>query len=202
MALDGTTLPTTIEAVVHGCGEYFPRKDEGDAFGKDGVEADENRRVEIFCFDDEIQPPVPGKKGSKTSPYPQWNAQVTQDVDVERPFDVVIAVERDLAESPDYMEQVRLRSVDGSFERKLSIADSDVKQVGKTPLFEFKFRDVPEGQYDVAVDYGGDWVTVMRKVTLGAPTTAVADDGTRLGAPNDRPGRPLEESTSVNHCVR
>lgn len=82
MALDGTTLPKSIDAVVHGCGEFFPRKDEKDEYGKDDVEAEENRRVELFCFDDEIQPPVPGKKATKGEPeYPNWSKQVTTEVD-------------------------------------------------------------------------------------------------------------------------
>jgi outer membrane protein OmpA-like peptidoglycan-associated protein len=83
MAIDGTTLPAAIEAVAHGCGEFFPRTDEGDQFGKDGVAADENRRVEIFCFHDEIHPPPPGPKSAKGSPeYPQWKNQVTKTIDL------------------------------------------------------------------------------------------------------------------------
>jgi len=83
MALDGTSLPKSIDAVVHGCGEFFPRKDLGDKFGKDGVKAEENRRVEMFCFDDAIQPPVPGTKATKGEPeYDKWNAQVTKNVDI------------------------------------------------------------------------------------------------------------------------
>ncbi|MBL8720946.1 MAG: OmpA family protein [Myxococcales bacterium] len=82
MALDGTTLPAAIEAVVHGCGEFFPRTDEGDQFGADGVAAAENRRVEMYCFDEEIAPPVPGKKATKGEPeVEQWKKQVTRTID-------------------------------------------------------------------------------------------------------------------------
>ncbi len=82
MGLDGTTLPEAIEAVTHGCGEFFPRTDEGDEFGKDGVAAEENRRVEMYCFDDQIFPPVPGPKASKGEPeYEQWKSQVTKTID-------------------------------------------------------------------------------------------------------------------------
>jgi len=83
MALDGTTLPKSIEVAVHGCGEFFPVANAGDQFGKDGVSADEDRRVELFCFDDDIQPPVPGKKAKKGEvEYQQWNKQVTTELDV------------------------------------------------------------------------------------------------------------------------
>lgn len=83
MAIDGTSLPKSVSAVVHGCGEFFPRTDEGDEFGKDGVKSAQNRRVEMICFDDEIEPPVPGAKATKGEPqYKQWLAQGTDTVDI------------------------------------------------------------------------------------------------------------------------
>jgi len=83
MALDGTTLPDGIGVEIHGCGEFFPLSDAGDAYGKDGTSAAEDRRVELFCFDDEIHPSVPGEKATKGEPeYDQWRTQVTEDIDV------------------------------------------------------------------------------------------------------------------------
>jgi outer membrane protein OmpA-like peptidoglycan-associated protein len=87
MELGGTTLPDHIGIAVHGCGELFPAEDVGDQ-----VEDEENRRVEMFCFDDKIDPPVPGKKAKKGEPeYPQWSKQVTKNVDVsvkQRTFNI------------------------------------------------------------------------------------------------------------------
>jgi len=84
MALDGTTLPSAIAPVIHGCGEYFPLADAGDQGGKDGVVAQENRRVEMFCFDEEVYPPAPGEKATKDEPeYAQWQRQVTEEDDFE-----------------------------------------------------------------------------------------------------------------------
>lgn len=83
MALDGTTLPDGIGVEIHGCGELFPLSDSGDAFGKDATTAAEDRRVEIFCFDDEIHPPVPGEKATEGEPeYAQWKTQVTDNIDL------------------------------------------------------------------------------------------------------------------------
>lgn len=74
MAIDATTVPKSVTIETHGCGEFFPIK---------GASNDENRRVEIYCFDDEITPPVPGPKASKGEPqYEQWKKQVTDDIDV------------------------------------------------------------------------------------------------------------------------
>jgi outer membrane protein OmpA-like peptidoglycan-associated protein len=79
MAIDGTTLPSAIDAEIHGCGEFFPRDDTGD-----GVEDPDNRRVEMFCFHRAITPPVPGKKATKGEPeYAEWQKQVTREIDVE-----------------------------------------------------------------------------------------------------------------------
>ena len=79
MTLDRTTLPKGVGTAIHGCGEFFPEEQTGDA-----VEDPQNRRVEIYCFDDEIAPPVPGKKARKGEPeYALWKNQVTQDIDVE-----------------------------------------------------------------------------------------------------------------------
>jgi outer membrane protein OmpA-like peptidoglycan-associated protein len=78
MELGGTTLPDHIGIAVHGCGEFFPAEDVGD-----DAEDEENRRVEMFCFDDEITPPVPAKKAKKGEvEYPQWSKQVTKEIDV------------------------------------------------------------------------------------------------------------------------
>lgn len=83
MALDGTSLPDAIGAEIHGCGEFFPLADAGDDFGKDATRSTSDRRVELFCFDDEIHPPVPGEKATKGEPeYDQWTKQVTDNVDV------------------------------------------------------------------------------------------------------------------------
>jgi|GEM_PF-2327844 len=78
MSLDKTSLPEGIELTTHGCGEAFPVDDT-----TDGVRSPENRRVEIFFFDDGIDPKPAGKvskKGSKE--YPKWLEQVNQTTDI------------------------------------------------------------------------------------------------------------------------
>jgi len=82
MGLDGATLPSTIEVVTHGCGENFP-----DLPTPDGVDEEENRRVEIFFFDSGfgVQPKPAGKNSKAGSQdYPEWRrrAQHTHDFDL------------------------------------------------------------------------------------------------------------------------
>lgn len=70
MALDGTTLPSGVEVLAHGCGEHFLEKPTGD-----DVPNAENRRVEVFFFDGAlgVLPPPPGDNSSAGSAeYPEW----------------------------------------------------------------------------------------------------------------------------------
>lgn len=83
MGLDGTTLPEDILPVCHGCGENFPQKPTAD-----GAAAPENRRVEVFFFDNPIAPqerpaavlpPPPGKNSSAgAKEYPEWLLRVRE----------------------------------------------------------------------------------------------------------------------------
>jgi outer membrane protein OmpA-like peptidoglycan-associated protein len=68
MAFDGTSLPPETAVEVHGCGEHFPAADLGD-----DVDSAENRRVELFFFEDEVMPPPPGPTSGPDAPeYPEW----------------------------------------------------------------------------------------------------------------------------------
>jgi outer membrane protein OmpA-like peptidoglycan-associated protein len=84
MGQDNTSLPTDIEPIVHGCGEYFPL-DETEQ-GLDPVPRDEtwdltDRRVELFFFDQElgVQPAPKGEKSKKGSEeYLEWRKRATK----------------------------------------------------------------------------------------------------------------------------
>ncbi len=70
MALDGTSLPPSVDPIVHGCGENFPQDP-----APDGVSDPDDRRVEVFFFDGllGVQPPPPGPNSGAGSPeYPEW----------------------------------------------------------------------------------------------------------------------------------
>ncbi len=79
MALDGTSLPRSIELVTHGCGENFPREDAGD-----GQAEPDNRRIEVFFFADGhgVQPPPPGERSAPGSlEYGEWLARAGEPID-------------------------------------------------------------------------------------------------------------------------
>jgi hypothetical protein len=78
MAADGTTLPKSIEPVVHGCGANFPLALD------DPPDHTHDRRVELYFFDPHlgILPPPPGDLSAPDTPeYPEWRrrAQETHD---------------------------------------------------------------------------------------------------------------------------
>src|SRR5439155_4735702 len=56
MGLDGTTLPAGTHVESHGCGENHPFEGHDRGNERDDLE---NRRVEIFLFEDGIAPAVP-----------------------------------------------------------------------------------------------------------------------------------------------
>ncbi len=134
MELEETTLPPTVGVEIHGCGEYFPvTEDKGD-----GVESEENRRVELFCFDDEIQPPVPGKKAKKGEPeYPQWKSQVTESIDVDAEGALRIAV----AASDETSTTLTACDLNEVVVRAWN--ESQAERQGQTLLFELELAQLP-----------------------------------------------------------
>lgn len=102
MGLDGTTLPAGADVAVHGCGEFFPATSI-----KDGAASPEDRRAEIFFFDEDIKPAPPGptsEKGSKE--YPQWVAGVTATDELVFPdpgtgFDFDLPKQKELVFEPE-----------------------------------------------------------------------------------------------------
>ncbi|MEM6990750.1 MAG: peptidoglycan-binding protein [Myxococcota bacterium] len=75
MALDGTTLPAEATLQTHGCGEHHLAVPTGD-----GVDEPENRRVEVFLFEGDVDPPPRASCGNCPE-YPQWLARLVETVD-------------------------------------------------------------------------------------------------------------------------
>jgi outer membrane protein OmpA-like peptidoglycan-associated protein len=87
MGLEGTTLPAGVEVKTHGCGENFPIDDTGD-----GVDDQDNRRVEIFFFDAKlgVQPKPPDKNSAPGSlEYPEWVTRSRSPIDFSIQDDLV-----------------------------------------------------------------------------------------------------------------
>jgi outer membrane protein OmpA-like peptidoglycan-associated protein len=73
MAIDGTTLPASVEPIAHGCGEHFPL-DQADTEDTASAHA-RDRRVELFFFDADLGV-LPAPSGDNSGPgsleYPEW----------------------------------------------------------------------------------------------------------------------------------
>jgi hypothetical protein len=152
MGLDGTTLPEAIEAVVHGCGEYFPRNDEGDQFGKDGVSAARNRRVELFCFDDTIQPAVPGERATRgEGQYAQWVDRVTETIDVGT-YSGMPAVQVRVYAPPGMTADLQLRDASGEITSVLLMASAE--REGEHVTFDVDPYSAPSPLH-MAIAYSG-----------------------------------------------
>jgi len=150
MAIDGTTLPSSVRATAHGCGQSFLAVPTGD-----DVAEPQNRRVEIFLFPDGIEPRPPGTISEPGStPYPAWNEAVVE----ERTFtpgkaghgslEVVTDIEAAHQVSSGVVFVVR--ATDGAYERELLPVDGRVIK-GYTVL---EFTDMPIGSfYTLSVRY-------------------------------------------------
>jgi len=152
MALDGTTLPTSVTAAAHGCGEHFPV-----VATDDGVEELQNRRVEVFFFGDGISP-APAKNTSKAgdTEYPAWNAAVEE----ERTFTPSVAGRGRVEVLTDfdigYVQHVglviELRSVDGAYTRRIDPRDTPQSL---SAMLTFTFEDVPMASFLTCVAIRG-----------------------------------------------
>ena len=78
--------------------------------------------------------------------------------------DLVVPLERDLDGDPEQADQVKLYEEEG-YEQVLSSDDDDVEESGDTILL-YTFRDVPPGEYSLAVKLGDDWVDVLRGIEV------------------------------------
>jgi len=173
MALDGTTLPEAIEAVTHGCGEFFPRTDEGDEFGKDGVAAEENRRVEMYCFDDQIFPPVPGPKASKGEPeYEQWKKQVTKTIDLGGSLAKVPMQWRSVRFERVGIEQV-LKDQDGADVRRITQSSASGGEFTDADVHTHDLSDLQTDQ-DFSLEVAGNDVTYSTRVRFHAASLRAA----------------------------
>jgi outer membrane protein OmpA-like peptidoglycan-associated protein len=76
MALEGTSVPESTVVKTHGCGPFHPQDPT-----PQGVADPDNRRVEVFVFDDAIDPAPQTCASPGCSQYGEWVDRVVQTVD-------------------------------------------------------------------------------------------------------------------------
>ena len=81
MQIDGTTLPRGTVLRTHGCGEFHLA-----VATSDEVAEQKNRRVEVFFFENRIDPPPRPRCPAPGCPeYAQWRRKTIQTFDLEHP---------------------------------------------------------------------------------------------------------------------
>jgi len=81
MQLEGTTLPAGTIVKTHGCGKFHLEVKTGD-----NVDEQRNRRVEVFFFENRIDPPPRPRCPAPGCPeYPEWRRRTVQTFDLEHP---------------------------------------------------------------------------------------------------------------------
>lgn len=143
MAIDGTSLPSGVQAQAHGCGQSFLAVET-----ENDVEELANRRVEVFMFPDGVEPaPVSALSNADSPEYPAWLESIVQ----ERTFRPSatglgsMEIVTDIEESYQAQSGVAymLRSTDGAYERELTPIDGSVVR-GYTVL---EFTEMPLGSF-------------------------------------------------------
>ncbi len=153
MGLDETTLPDHVELVTHGCGENFPAVATGD-----GRSEQDNRRVELLFFEEEIEPPPPGKNSGPSSPeYPQWLAAVQQtfDFEVVRPRTIALRLldsDKEAVSGAHYRLELQLDEViEGVADAEGRLRHEDVLAPGRIKVRWGTDEDLE--RYDGALPY-------------------------------------------------
>lgn len=136
MAQDGTTLPASCALETHGCGEWHGEVPTGDQ-----VDEPKNRRVEVFLFEGDVDPPAqnpcprPG-----CAEYPIWVRRSVETVDFGgEPATLVVTVtDRSGAAIAD--AEVKLRGV----------VDADGTTDGNGV---YRAADLPPGSYTLIAQH-------------------------------------------------
>ncbi|MGC4063440.1 MAG: YbhB/YbcL family Raf kinase inhibitor-like protein [Polyangiaceae bacterium] len=97
MNLDGTTLPTNMRVVIHGCGEAFPLPPAANGCAWERFSEMRNRRVEFFFFEQAggVAPsPASNTSALGSTEYPAWLAKAeVEDLTTEAGLKEVTFVE-------------------------------------------------------------------------------------------------------------
>lgn len=91
--------------------------------------------------------------------------------------DVVVPLEMDLDGDPLQDDEVRIRTIDGSFERVLRANGPGVERDQAAGLFRYHFADLRYGAYRLGVRVGDRWGDVGDLVVRAGATTI---SGTQL----------------------
>jgi hypothetical protein len=122
--------------------------------------------------------------------------------------DLVIPLEADLDGDPEQDDEIRLRSLSGSYELVLHARDEAVKLHPEKPLLLYRFPELPRGSYELSVRVGDQWSVLVPEikvspdgVSIGGAKAETSLDDIFVGEPLD----PIEEESAdevVEHAYR
>lgn len=138
MSADGTTLPASCALETHGCGETHPDVPTGDE-----VDEQRNRRVEIFLFEGDVDPPARTPCPAGGCPeYPIWVRRSIDTADFGGEPGTLTVTVKDKRGNPVGDAEVELRGM---------VAD-DGKTGGDGTR---RIADLPPGSYTLIARQGG-----------------------------------------------
>jgi outer membrane protein OmpA-like peptidoglycan-associated protein len=140
MATDDTTLPAGTPIQHHGCGEFHPV-----VATQDGAAEAENRRVEVFFFEGDVDPAPQARCPQGGCPeYPKWREAVTETIDVNVQPEVTFTVVDELG-LPWANGKVKLTHPNGRTRESTTDASGRVvARLGEGEEVELELDDVHE----------------------------------------------------------
>jgi hypothetical protein len=111
--------------------------------------------------------------------------------------DLVVPLERDLDGDPEQVDMVKLYAEEEGYEKVLTSDDEDVEESGDTILL-YTFRDVPPGEYSLAVRLGDNWVDVLRGVEVTRDEVWWGDENHEAEHDANEFGTPDMEETDLD----
>jgi hypothetical protein len=194
MAQDDTTLPAGTVLETHGCGEHHLAVPTGDQ-----VEEQRNRRVEVFFFDGEIDPPprAPCPSPNGCPEYPEWVRRSVVTVDFDEPLPTLSNARWEKSSAPAKTKTVTLTLLDF---RRQPVKDRDVtvllvgqdnRAFGHTDGAGQVTFTIPEVVKELAVRYAPEDSAVLVEVPVALELPPISDDQgvikrlTILGYPAD-----------------
>lgn len=187
MSLDGTTLPEGAAVEQLGCGEHHNAVET-----VDGVDEQENRRVEIFLFDSgEVQPPTPNRCPGSGCAYEDWLAATIETIDFEDGLaDLLVQVTGQRHEAElEVLAEARVELIRNGFPTRTATSDGNGHAV---------FAGLTSGTWSVHAtkdDFDSDTREV--EVHPGGFVLAGAETETGQGTQSNFAGTPSSTPASV-----
>lgn len=106
--------------------------------------------------------------------------------------DLVLPLEADLDGDPEQDDEIRLRSLSGSYELVLHAHDEAVKLHPEKPLLLYRFPELPRGSYELSVRVGDRWSVLVPEIKVSIDGVFIGEGKAEASLDEVDAGEPLD----------